>query len=173
MQLSPAARTLGTHRVHRLLGMGMGHTMQGAGGVHHWCTAGLGHPWRTICAHARAVHCQCCPPIPLSQRPVPRCCHHHSSAAVPPQAMTPSPLLPSPLSPVSIRPPLVPHTATSPDKTTVLSPPTAASVSAAAAGAAAEAGGVLGDSSLSITRPDDWHLHLRDGAAMACVLPFR
>ena len=26
-------------------------------------------------------------------------------------------------------------------------------------------------SSLSITRPDDWHLHLRDGAALAAVLP--
>ena len=26
--------------------------------------------------------------------------------------------------------------------------------------------------SLTITRPDDWHLHLRDGAAMAAVLPF-
>ncbi|MBS0308295.1 MAG: dihydroorotase [Proteobacteria bacterium] len=26
-------------------------------------------------------------------------------------------------------------------------------------------------SSLTITRPDDWHLHLRDGAAMASVLP--
>jgi len=25
---------------------------------------------------------------------------------------------------------------------------------------------------LTITRPDDWHLHLRDGAAMAAVLPF-
>jgi len=25
--------------------------------------------------------------------------------------------------------------------------------------------------SLTITRPDDWHLHLRDGAAMAAVLP--
>ncbi len=25
--------------------------------------------------------------------------------------------------------------------------------------------------SLSITRPDDWHLHLRDGAALAAVLP--
>jgi dihydroorotase len=25
---------------------------------------------------------------------------------------------------------------------------------------------------LTITRPDDWHLHLRDGAAMASVLPF-
>jgi dihydroorotase len=24
---------------------------------------------------------------------------------------------------------------------------------------------------LTITRPDDWHLHLRDGAAMAAVLP--
>ena len=24
---------------------------------------------------------------------------------------------------------------------------------------------------LSILRPDDWHLHLRDGAAMAAVLP--
>ena len=24
---------------------------------------------------------------------------------------------------------------------------------------------------LSITRPDDWHLHLRDGAGMASVLP--
>lgn len=26
--------------------------------------------------------------------------------------------------------------------------------------------------SLTITRPDDWHLHLRDGTAMAAVLPF-
>ena len=26
-------------------------------------------------------------------------------------------------------------------------------------------------STLTITRPDDWHLHLRDGAAMAAVLP--
>ena len=26
--------------------------------------------------------------------------------------------------------------------------------------------------SLTITRPDDWHLHLRDGAAMASVLPW-
>jgi dihydroorotase len=26
--------------------------------------------------------------------------------------------------------------------------------------------------SLTLTRPDDWHLHLRDGAAMAAVLPF-
>ena len=26
-------------------------------------------------------------------------------------------------------------------------------------------------SSLTITRPDDWHLHLRDGAALAAVLP--
>ncbi len=25
---------------------------------------------------------------------------------------------------------------------------------------------------LTLTRPDDWHLHLRDGAAMAAVLPF-
>ena len=25
---------------------------------------------------------------------------------------------------------------------------------------------------LTITRPDDWHLHLRDGAALAAVLPF-
>src|SRR6186997_2966163 len=25
--------------------------------------------------------------------------------------------------------------------------------------------------SLTLTRPDDWHLHLRDGAAMAAVLP--
>ena len=25
--------------------------------------------------------------------------------------------------------------------------------------------------SLTIARPDDWHLHLRDGAAMASVLP--
>ena len=24
---------------------------------------------------------------------------------------------------------------------------------------------------LSLTRPDDWHLHLRDGAAMAAVVP--
>jgi len=26
--------------------------------------------------------------------------------------------------------------------------------------------------SISITRPDDWHLHLRDGAALAAVLPY-
>ena len=26
-------------------------------------------------------------------------------------------------------------------------------------------------SSITITRPDDWHLHLRDGAAMAAVVP--
>ncbi len=25
--------------------------------------------------------------------------------------------------------------------------------------------------SITITRPDDWHLHLRDGAALASVLP--
>src|SRR5690349_12996899 len=25
---------------------------------------------------------------------------------------------------------------------------------------------------IEIRRPDDWHLHLRDGAAMAAVLPF-
>src|SRR5580698_8510090 len=25
---------------------------------------------------------------------------------------------------------------------------------------------------LSLRRPDDWHLHLRDGAQMAAVLPF-
>jgi dihydroorotase len=25
---------------------------------------------------------------------------------------------------------------------------------------------------LTIRRPDDWHLHLRDGAALAAVLPF-
>ncbi|MBV8125330.1 MAG: dihydroorotase, partial [Paucibacter sp.] len=25
---------------------------------------------------------------------------------------------------------------------------------------------------LTITRPDDWHLHLRDGAAMHSVLPY-
>src|SRR5688572_15982050 len=25
---------------------------------------------------------------------------------------------------------------------------------------------------IDIRRPDDWHLHLRDGAAMAAVLPF-
>jgi dihydroorotase len=25
--------------------------------------------------------------------------------------------------------------------------------------------------SITITRPDDWHLHLRDGAALAAVLP--
>ena len=24
---------------------------------------------------------------------------------------------------------------------------------------------------LTLTRPDDWHLHLRDGAALAAVLP--
>ena len=27
-------------------------------------------------------------------------------------------------------------------------------------------------SALVIRRPDDWHLHLRDGAALAAVLPF-
>lgn len=27
-------------------------------------------------------------------------------------------------------------------------------------------------SSLTLTRPDDWHLHLRDGAALAAVLPY-
>ena len=26
--------------------------------------------------------------------------------------------------------------------------------------------------SLALRRPDDWHLHLRDGAALAAVLPF-
>ena len=25
---------------------------------------------------------------------------------------------------------------------------------------------------LRLTRPDDWHLHLRDGAALAAVLPY-
>src|SRR5215831_19087549 len=25
---------------------------------------------------------------------------------------------------------------------------------------------------LTLTRPDDWHLHLRDGAELAAVLPF-
>ena len=25
--------------------------------------------------------------------------------------------------------------------------------------------------SLTLTRPDDWHLHVRDGAAMAAVVP--
>ncbi|MBD2165177.1 hypothetical protein H6G04_12280 [Calothrix membranacea FACHB-236] len=25
---------------------------------------------------------------------------------------------------------------------------------------------------LTITRPDDWHLHLRDGAALKAVLPY-
>jgi dihydroorotase len=25
---------------------------------------------------------------------------------------------------------------------------------------------------LTLTRPDDWHLHLRDGAALAAVLPY-
>ncbi len=29
-----------------------------------------------------------------------------------------------------------------------------------------------GAPTLTLTRPDDWHLHLRDGAAMAAVLPF-
>lgn len=42
-----------------------------------------------------------------------------------------------------------------------------------AAGTEAAAGGVPVGTSLTITRPDDWHLHLRDGAAMACVLPLR
>src|SRR4029077_18941253 len=36
---------------------------------------------------------------------------------------------------------------------------------------AAEAEG-RGLSALVIRRPDDWHLHLRDGAALAAVLPF-
>jgi dihydroorotase len=26
---------------------------------------------------------------------------------------------------------------------------------------------------LTITRPDDWHLHLRDGQVLAAVLPHR
>ena len=26
-------------------------------------------------------------------------------------------------------------------------------------------------STLTLTRPDDWHLHVRDGAAMAAVVP--
>ncbi|MGE5792606.1 MAG: dihydroorotase, partial [Bacteroidota bacterium] len=26
--------------------------------------------------------------------------------------------------------------------------------------------------SITITRPDDWHLHLRDGASLAAVLPY-
>ena len=30
---------------------------------------------------------------------------------------------------------------------------------------------MVGGMRLSITRPDDWHLHLRDGAALAAVLP--
>src|SRR4249919_2656519 len=30
---------------------------------------------------------------------------------------------------------------------------------------------VMPAESLTLTRPDDWHLHLRDGAAMAAVLP--
>ncbi|MBZ8141880.1 dihydroorotase [Rubrivivax gelatinosus] len=30
----------------------------------------------------------------------------------------------------------------------------------------------LAPTSLTITRPDDWHLHLRDGAALAAVLPY-
>jgi dihydroorotase len=25
--------------------------------------------------------------------------------------------------------------------------------------------------SLTLTRPDDWHLHVRDGAALAAVVP--
>ena len=29
-----------------------------------------------------------------------------------------------------------------------------------------------GPNAITITRPDDWHLHLRDGAAMASVLPY-
>ena len=24
---------------------------------------------------------------------------------------------------------------------------------------------------LTLTRPDDWHLHVRDGAALSCVVP--
>ena len=28
------------------------------------------------------------------------------------------------------------------------------------------------DSTLTITRPDDWHLHLRDGPELASVLPY-
>ena len=27
------------------------------------------------------------------------------------------------------------------------------------------------DSTLTLTRPDDWHLHVRDGAALAAVVP--
>ncbi|MGA0890076.1 MAG: dihydroorotase, partial [Burkholderiaceae bacterium] len=31
---------------------------------------------------------------------------------------------------------------------------------------------MLKPQTLIITRPDDWHLHLRDGKAMASVLPY-
>jgi dihydroorotase len=30
----------------------------------------------------------------------------------------------------------------------------------------------MADSTLTLTRPDDWHLHLRDGATLASVLPY-
>ncbi len=30
----------------------------------------------------------------------------------------------------------------------------------------------MAQESLSLVRPDDWHVHLRDGAMMAAVLPF-
>jgi dihydroorotase len=36
---------------------------------------------------------------------------------------------------------------------------------------AASATGAASSTTLRITRPDDWHLHLRDGAGMAAVLP--
>ncbi len=29
----------------------------------------------------------------------------------------------------------------------------------------------MGPSTLSLTRPDDWHVHLRDGQALAAVVP--
>ena len=31
---------------------------------------------------------------------------------------------------------------------------------------------LLTEDTLTLTRPDDWHLHLRDGAALSAVLPF-
>ena len=50
----------------------------------------------------------------------------------------------------------------------------AAPYAAAATPDAAHAGGTIPPMAgmLTLTRPDDWHLHLRDGAALASVLPY-
>ena len=45
------------------------------------------------------------------------------------------------------------------------------STAAAASPAAAAAAAAAGPDELVITRPDDWHLHVRDGAGLRSVVP--